>query len=285
MDLYELSDTERASLRDVGVLALRHVDTWLVDGAAETGQLRIDTERGEVVVDVVKRPYVVAQLDDEDFRFDGIHGVDEFMITADAARKAGFAIVIQGGFVRSDSPLSERQRSDLQEAVYGYGPDDLGAYYRDLPLPGRGEENSPWRVVFEWPDGGTSGRAVQGVLLAVAFVLTLLVVAIGLALAAAEGANERDVLVAVGSRPGTMRSVAASQAIMLTLTGVLLAVPFGLLPIFAVMRAVGEPLRTPWLVIGALLVAVPVLAGGAAWSVSAIAQRVRPVRLSTLAFD
>ena len=82
-----------------------------------------------------------------------------------------------------------------------------------------------------------------------------------------------------------MRSVAASQAIMLTLTGVLLAVPFGLLPIFAVMRAVGEPLRTPWLVIGALLVAVPVLAGGAAWFVSAIAQRVRPVRLSNLAFD
>jgi len=67
MDLYELSDTERESLRDVGVLALQHVDTWRVDGSAATGQLRIDTERGEVVVDVVNRPYVLAQLDDEDF--------------------------------------------------------------------------------------------------------------------------------------------------------------------------------------------------------------------------
>ena len=76
------------------------------------------------------------------------------MITEDAARQAGLEIVTQGGFVRSDSPLSARQRSDLQEAVYGYGPDDLGAYYRDLPMPGGGEENSPWTVSFEWPDGG-----------------------------------------------------------------------------------------------------------------------------------
>ena len=71
----------------------------------------------------------------------------------------------------------------------------------------------------------------------VALVLTLLVVAIGLALAAAEGVAERDVLVAVGGRPSTMRSMAAVKAVVLTVTGLVLAVPFGLLPTYAVLRA------------------------------------------------
>ena len=82
-----------------------------------------------------------------------------------------------------------------------------------------------------------------------------------------------------------MRSMAAAQAVVLTMTGVLLAGPFGLLPTFAVMRASGTTIEVPWPAIGFLVVAVPPLAGGIAWLVSAIAQRVRPVRISNLAFD
>ena len=116
-------------------------------------------------------------------------------------------------------------------------------------------------------------------------MLTLLVVAIGLALAAAEGVAERDVLVAVGGRPSTMRSMAAVNAVVLTVTGLVLAVPFGLLPTYAVLRATNNPFHMPWLVIGSLVVVVPVLAGAITWLVSAIGQRIRPVRISTLAFD
>jgi len=41
----------------------------------------------------------------------------------------------------------------------------------------------------------------------------------------------------------------------------------------------------PWLAIAGLVVAVPIVAGLAAWAVSSLAQRARPVHMSTLAFD
>ena len=144
---------------------------------------------------------------------------------------------------------------------------------------------SRWSPYLDWPDHTTSETATQGILVGVAFVLTLLVVAIGLALAAAEGVAERDVLVAVGGRPSTMRSMAAVKAVVLTVTGLVLAVPFGLLPTYAVLHATEHAFHVPWLVLGSLVVAVPVLAGGITWLVSAIGQRIRPLRISALAFD
>jgi hypothetical protein len=51
-------------------------------------------------------------------------------------------------------------------------------------------------------------------------------------------------------------------------------------------QAPGElPLDIPWLVIGMLVVSVPFVAGVVTWGSSVIAQRVRPVRMSTLALD
>ncbi len=48
-------------------------------------------------------------------------------------------------------------------------------------------------------------------------ILVLAVVAIGLSLAAAESRDERDVLLAVGASPMTLRRVAATKAWVLTL--------------------------------------------------------------------
>lgn len=279
MDLYELSAAERDSLDAVGLLALS--PDYLLAGV--TGNvLRIPTDRGEVTLDLGYRTHVVDAMRGDDNEFDGVFGVDAFMITEAAAEDAGLGIVTRGGFFRSESPLTRSQRDALEEAIYGPATNDIAQYYRDVPLA---PEASQWSVVFHWPDGGPSGEAMQAVLVGIAFVLTLLVVAIGLALAAAEGADERDVLVAVGGRPGTMRSLAGAKAAMLTLTAVVLAVPFGLLPTFAVMRASDGRFQIPWLAIGALVVAVPVLAGAATCLVSAVAQRARPVRFSNLAFD
>lgn len=282
MDLYDLSTAERDALDEVGLLALSPDYAWT--GATSGGVLRIPTEQGDVALDFEVRDYVVDSMRGDDNGFDGVRGFDAFMITEAAARAAGFDIVTRGGFARSDTPLTESQRFALQEAIYGFGVNGLGQYYRDVPTP-PGEEGSQWNLQFDWPDDGPSSRAIQGIMVAIALVLTLLVVAIGLTLAAAEGANERDVLVAIGGRPGTMRSMAGAKATMLTFTGVVLAVPFGLLPTLAVIRAIDNRLAIPWLVIGALVVVVPLLAGGAAWAVSAIAQRARPVRMSDLAFD
>ena len=119
-----------------------------------------------------------------------------------------------------------------------------------------------------------------------ALLLTLLVVAIGLALSAAESRDERDVLVAVGARPVTMRRLAACRAVALTVVAAVLAIPTGYVPIVVVYRAIeGEVAAFPWLTAAGILVAVPLLAGGAAWIASSIAQRFRPVRMSNLAVD
>ena len=68
---------------------------------------------------------------------------------------------------------------------------------------------------------------MQGVAVGGVLVLTLLVVAIGLSLAATESRDERDVLVAIGARPRTMRSLAGTKAVVMTLTGIALAIPDG----------------------------------------------------------
>jgi hypothetical protein len=77
---------------------------------------------------------------------------------------------------------------------------------------------------------------------------------------------------------------------MLALAGTALSVPTGLIPVVMVLRTMrqspGElPLDIPWLVIGMLVVSVPLVAGVVTWASSIIAQRVRPVRMSTLALD
>ena len=118
-----------------------------------------------------------------------------------------------------------------------------------------------------------------------ALAVTLLVVAIGLALAAAESRDERDILVAVGARPRTMRSMAGVKAVVLTTTGVALGVPAGLIPSLAEARSVRSEIHAPWLGVAGLVIVIPAVAGGMAWAASSIAQRLRPVRMSTLAVD
>ena len=113
-----------------------------------------------------------------------------------------------------------------------------------------------------------STAAIQGIVLGVVLVLTLLVVAIGLALAATESRDERDVLVAVGARPRTMRSLAGFEGARDDADRVALAIPTGLIPAFAVTRAVDDPFQIPWLALAGLLVAVPLVAGAASWAAS-----------------
>jgi hypothetical protein len=221
--------------------------------------------------------------EDPSYPFAGIYAPGDFLITEETARAAGFDIVTSGGFLRSDRNLTNGQRNRVHELVVGKSI-ALGDYYADVP-PMQTAEMSTWSPYLDWPDHSSSETATQGILVGVAFVLTLLVVAIGLALAAAEGVAERDVLVAVGGRPRTMRSMAAVKAVVLTVTGLGLAVPFGLLPTYAVLRATERPFHVPWLVLGALVVGVPLVAGAVTWIVSAIGQAIRPVRISTLAFD
>jgi ABC-type antimicrobial peptide transport system permease subunit len=124
-----------------------------------------------------------------------------------------------------------------------------------------------------------------------ALLFTLIVVAIGLSLSAAESRDERDVLASIGAKPSAMRRVAGLKAAWLALAGGLLAIPTGYLPLWAGVAAttsnrdvdVGTPF--PWWIALGVVIAIPIVAGLGAWLASFVAQTVRPVRMSTLSAD
>jgi hypothetical protein len=82
-----------------------------------------------------------------------------------------------------------------------------------------------------------------------------------------------------------MRRMAGVKAAVLTLTGVVLAIPTGLIPLWAVTRTVEEQFTMPWIQLAVMLVGLPLVVGAAAWGVSSVAQRARPVRMSNLVFE
>lgn len=69
--------------------------------------------------------------------------------------------------------------------------------------------------------------------------------------------------------------------------GAVLAVPVGFLPVavFNMADARNEPLVFPWLVVTLLVVALPIVAGAVTTAASGVALRLRPVRISTMAYD
>jgi ABC-type antimicrobial peptide transport system permease subunit len=121
----------------------------------------------------------------------------------------------------------------------------------------------------------------------VSLLFTLFVIAVSLALAAAETRDERDVLAVLGASPGTMRRTSARKAVILTELGALLAIPVGFLPVvvFTSISSSHLPLRFPWRVAAVLLIAVPVVVAAVTSAASAIALRVKPTHVSTMAFD
>jgi hypothetical protein len=79
--------------------------------------------------------------------------------------------------------------------------------------------------------------------------------------------------------------VAAIKAGVLAFAGGLIAVPLGFGTLRMAVGAAGEQTRFPWLIAAGVVVVVPLLIGFGSWVGSSIAQRVRPVRMSTLTTD
>jgi len=94
------------------------------------------------------------------------------------------------------------------------------------------------------------------------------------------GSGRRSRLVARSSR--------RSKAPLLTVMGALLAIPVGFLPVVVFTHADGNDsprLVFPWRTVGLLLVAVPVITALVTDVASAVAVRLRPVRVSTMTFE
>jgi len=211
------------------------------------------------------------------------------LMSAEFAAELGFDVVTLGVVVRADGPLSADQRQGLTSDLYrALHP---GAYERrapsfvepgDAPLPTGDEAPADtyeyWSVDLQWVDD-TAERALwlgRAIALAAAVVLIGLVVAIGLALAAADQRAERDVLAVVGARPTSLRRMAAWNAVTMSLIGIVIGVPVGFLPAWAVVRAASyndASIPFPWLFVVALIAIVPSLMLVAAWAGSAVAAR------------
>ncbi len=111
----------------------------------------------------------------------------------------------------------------------------------------------------------TTALRVIGLL--VGGVTGLAVLAAAVALEVAEGAGDRTILRAIGAGPGTSRRISAAGAVILAVTGAVLAIPTGYLALFGLLAVPGLdlPFVVAWSALALALVVLPVLAWFVGW--------------------
>jgi putative ABC transport system permease protein len=120
-------------------------------------------------------------------------------------------------------------------------------------------------VPGSWVQGELGYRSDTATLLTVVVVAGglagLALVAVAIALAAAESRSDLRTLAAIGAGAATRRSLAAGRAALLAGLGAILAVPVGLVPAGAILLRVNDvPLAVPWVTVGVVVLLVPALA-------------------------
>jgi len=152
-------------------------------------------------------------------------------------------------------------------------------------------ETGPFtQVSFFTPEAPApiSPAQVRAAVLAASLLLVLAVVAVGLALAAKDSEDERQVLVAVGAPPRTLRRSNALRAVLLVLIAGIISIPAGLLPAAAIVAAAdvnNDPavFRPDLLTVLFAVVLVPVLVGIITWFGGRLRDLVRPKRPNVFA--
>lgn len=217
------------------------------------------------------------------------------MMTDQAARDAGFEVARIGVIIRGDASLDDAQLDalgDLRDRMHGTPLDSFvepGDPPRTLEMMQTGMLDSEFtQIEFDdprWYDDRDDDLWLSRLaVVAAAVVLGLIVVSIGLALAAAEGRSERDVMIVVGAPSASLRRQAAARAVVLAAVGIVIGVPLGFGPAWVVGQIQHDPANRygmqeigfPWLVVGTLAVAIPLLVALGAWMASGVAQRFRP---------
>lgn len=280
LDVFGISSADRERLATTGMLVDFEQygatpDLYEVVGAPESRvvRIRLNAQNGPLPVEVAD------MLDPPDTAL-----ARQPIISEAKARELGFTVGSSHALVVSPHELtaSELDRlmglSQLGELFDPFAPvadDEVGGVV--------GYTINPW-----WPPAPETPRTLVEVAIVVgALLFTLGVVAVGLALSTAENRDEQDVLLAVGARPRSIRTVSALKAVLLAALGGIVAIPTGFLPVAAILGAAfpNGTIGFPWVVALGCAVVVPVLVGVLTWLGSVIGQRVRPVRMSTLLFE
>lgn len=258
-----MSARDRATLDKYGMISA--VPVMEPNGRpSDTVQVQLGTPAQSVTAGVARDPMRAA-------------GDSEgFYITEAKARELGLPIENAGVIVRNPTPFTDSQKASLlvQQSIFL-------------------NSSSTQNTFIAW-EGASSGevspQTAREIILGIVVFLTLCVLAMSLALSAAETRDERDILVSLGARPATMRSVSAWKSVSLAVAGALLAIPTGFIPVWVVFHAVRRTnevahVSFPWSTVGQLLILAPIIAGIVAYIGSAIAQTVKPTKMSTFALD
>ena len=272
LDGMGLSRTDRSALDEIGAINLWSNEMNDGPNLPETPRdLGARILSAEVQVD-----FDAAPLQEPIVSRNGTNG---YLMTERQARALGIGIAPTGIRFTADADLTAAQRRALDEIRFG---DDVS---NDSWIVGNEPSTFPtnggqgfW-IDYQWVDNGVSATFVEGAIVVATLLLVLLVVAIGLSLAAVESRDERNTLIAVGASPSMLRRRSATTATVLAATGGVMAIPAGLLPVWVVVRVNHGNASVPWLSIVAIVVVIPLLVGAIALVGSAVIQRVRPPKV------
>lgn len=249
--------TQPRALPQVVTLA----DTRLLDALGAPRAVRDALHAGQVLV-LHQRGRATAQdtvEHAERLAPDGVHvaeldlvpqAVPAIVLTRNTLNRSGATVAREATswLIRFAEPLTDRQIDQARQ------------------LAGRAGQ----RVTVETGPIDVDTATIQTVALGATAVLSLLIVAVGLALIGAETRDDDVVLAAVGASPRTRRSLAAARAGTLTLLGAVLAVPAGLVPVWGLSTTAGAgaasgQLTIPWSTIAAVVLLVPAVAAAGAY--------------------
>jgi hypothetical protein len=268
-----------AVVADEPVLASIGADAELRDGLAEHGLVALtataDVGEGEIwVPDGRRLPAALVHSRHH------LGYAADILISEQRAGELGLTIRSAGALLRLEQPITDAQRDTLEELSYDFTSEASGL---DVG------------VGLGWHDGSTrpSPFLMEVVLAGVALLFCLFVVGVSLALAAAEGKDERDILTIAGAPPAAIARSAGARAWLMASVGAVIAVPIGFLPVVVVAWASHRdphasqpfPVIFPTRTVLLLVVIVPLVVCAVAWLASSTAQRLRPVRVSTAAFE
>jgi putative ABC transport system permease protein len=247
-----------------------------------TGALLIGREDGRATISLPQPDGSTRQFDARVTADDaGLGSLPRLIVTPERARELGFTTA-PGTVVIEVPDMTRDQREAVQDVVDEFTED------QQLPRQVTAGEVEHWTSAdFSWPNDDIDPHLLEAILGGVALVFALFVVGVSLALAAAETRDERDVLDVVGASPAVIRRTSGRKAVLLTLLGVALAIPVGFLPVivFAGARDPNLPIMFPVRTVAVLAIVVPVVIGAVTMFGSAVALRLRPVRVSTMTFE
>lgn len=292
--VYRLTGAERAALGEHGALYFSGNDGTatvpLVPFGTGFGFSRAEVVEGggaAVPVPVLTpplpegAPVAIEDVTVVDGRNRSLGKLPRLLLSPARARSLGFSLAATDVVVRAPESLTRAQRNLVADIAFD-------VVDQDSPLlVDNGSARTTTNISVPPSGGRPSALLLDGILSGVALFLTLFVVATALALAAAETRDERDTLAVVGASPAALRRTSARKAALLTGLGAALAVPVGFLPVVVFTRADPGKLELifPWRIVGLLAVAVPLVAYAVTTVGSALALRLRPVRISTMTLE